>query len=157
MSSVEFKQTRFTLLEIIIALAIFAVSVLILIERRNYSLESCHYATNLLRAQEIVDEVMAWYYLHPFEKEAVALEKDYNPYKVDVNVSVREKPNIYPDILIPIKDEIQKMKEEEEDKRVILDIHVAVSFGSIARPRDMEYTHEVHTLMRHVELKEEDE
>lgn len=153
------RKQSFTLIEIVFAIAIFSTVILVLIERRNESLENTHYSIRLLEAQKIVDEVMADYYLHPFSTEAKPLEKDYSPFEVEVNVSIKEKPPVVPEALRPPEDIFAgaNPEEEEKDKRIILDINVKVHFGTLTEPKSKKYTHEVHTLIRHIELEDEED
>ncbi|MBF0196953.1 MAG: type II secretion system protein [Planctomycetes bacterium] len=149
------KRSAFTLVEIMVAIAIFATSVLILIERRNASMEASYYASSILEAQEIIDEVMALYRLHPFSKEPIPLEKDYEPFKVEVSVN-EESINI-----IPEEWRIEELDYGEEDEdgkkeRIILRVTVKISFDHLTSPKE-QYEYEISTLIRHIEINEDED
>jgi type II secretory pathway pseudopilin PulG len=145
------SRKRFTLLEIVISIGIFAVAITVLLEQRNQSLEKSYMATQLVKAQHIVDEVLAVYRLQPFSKEVKNIEKDYSPFEVNVDVS-EESINIIP------KDwRVEFLSEEQEKKkRTILRVSVDVGYGSYLSDEITEHL-KVSTLIRLIELEEEDD
>lgn len=142
------RRASFTLIEIVLALGIFAVGVVFLLERRNTSLEGEYLAIQTLRAQGIIDEIIADYRLHPFSKESRPLEKDYSPFVVKVDVK-EESINIIPeDWRVP---ELELTEEQEKKKRVILRINVNVGFSGLGSDKIVDEL-DVSTLIRHIEL-----
>lgn len=134
-----------------VAIGIFAVAITALLEQRNQSLEKSYMATQLVKAQHIVDEVLAVYRLQPFSKEARDIEKDYTPFEVKVDVK-EESINI-----IPEDWRVEFLSEEQEKKkRVILRVTVDVGFGSYMSEEITE-TLSVSTLIRLIELEDEED
>ncbi|MBF0244532.1 MAG: hypothetical protein HQL31_04600 [Planctomycetes bacterium] len=148
------RTTRFTLVEIVIAMAIFALMSVALLGKRGESMELAHYAANLLKAQEIADEVLVFYRLNPFTKEALPMEKDYSPYVVSVNVA-QQSINILPeDIQLDFND---LSEDEQEKQRIVLKVDVVVGFDSLRSAKPDHYKFNISTLIRHIRLKEKEE
>ena len=144
-------KRAFTLLEIVVAIGIFAVAITMLLEQRNQSLEKSYMATQLVKAQHIIDEVLAVYRLQPFSKEAQDIEKDYAPFEVKVDVK-EESINI-----IPEDWRVEFLSDDEEKKkRVILRVSVDVGYGSYLKDEITDHL-KVSTLIRLIELEEEDD
>jgi len=145
----------FTMIEVVVAIAIFAIAVLALLTWRNDSLEKSHHAVQLLKAQEIIDEVMAQYRLYPFSEEPLALPRDYSPYEVNVAVN-KESINIIPEEWRLQENPI--LMETDEDKknkeRIILRVTVSVGFSSLVGSDNTLQKYEVSSLIRHIELKD---
>jgi len=140
-------------MEILVALTIFATTIFILIERRDFGLEANHYAVNLLKAQTIVDEVLADYRLHPFSEEPIPIKKDYSPFEVEVSVA-QESVNILPE---EWRVEIDPdLEEDEKKKRIILRVTVDVGFGTFRDDKPIHH-HKISTLIRHIEIDKEEE
>lgn len=142
------------MLELMIAIAIFATGVLIILEKRNHSLEKTYHAIQLLEAQRIIDEVLAEYRLYPFSEEPLPLKRDYSPFIVDVKVA-QESINILPEewqLAPTFEDE----EDEKKKKRIILRVTVKVSFGTLSGSKTKHHC-EISTLIRHIELKEDEE
>ncbi len=147
-------QRSFTLMELMLAIAIFAVAALVLIDQRNQSFAHSYNAIHLLRAQEIVDEVLQRYRLYPFSKEPLPIETDYHPYEVKVEVS-EESINIWPE---EWRLEPEFITEEEKKKtRVVLRISVDVSYPAYSAQGESMSTYHISTLVRHIELEKKDE
>jgi hypothetical protein len=140
----------FTLMEVVLAIAIFAMGISVMLDRRNQSVEDSHYAKQLLEVQTIIDDIFADYRLHPFEEEPRELLRDYSPFEVDVQVS-KESINIIPEdwrLDESYEDDVNKKK-----KRIILRISVTVDFTGL----DESLTHKVQasTLIRLIELDDD--
>ena len=136
-----------------IALSIFATGVFVILERRNSSMEVSYQAIQRMRAQRIIDEVLADYRLHPFEKEARPLEKDYAPFVVDVDVQEETISIIPEDWRI---DEAFLTEEQEKLKRVILRVSISVKYGTLSSD-DPVNEYKISTLIRHIELDDEED
>jgi hypothetical protein len=143
------KRSYFTLLEISIALAIFAVSVTALIDQRNHAVDKSFLATQQLQAMTIIDEVMAEYYLYPFDEEPRALPRDYEPFEVDVDVA-RESINI-----VPEEWRLEVFEDELDPKklRIILKVTVTVKYKGLDGIE--EHQCEASTLIRLIQLDED--
>lgn len=140
----------FTLVEIIIAIVIFAFSTLILLERRGAAIETSYRAAMTLRALSIVDEVIMRHRLYPFEMEAIPLEKDYAPFNVKVSVE-QESINILPEDWRLEEEFLEEGDQQKE--RIILRVSVEVNFPRLNS--DEMYAKapvSVSTLIRHIEL-----
>ena len=144
-------SSRFTLLEIIIAVAIFALGISLMLDRRNQSLEDSHYAKQLLEVQLIIDDIIADYRLHPFSEEPRPLAKDYAPFEVNVQVTP-ENINIIPEEWRIDEALLEGSEESKKKKRTILRVSVDVQFKSL----DEATVHKVNTstLIRLIELED---
>ena len=142
-------KNAFTLLEIIIAVAIFALGISLMLDRRNKSVEDSHYAKQLLEAQLIIDDIIADYRLHPFSEETRPLTKDYTPFEVSVQVA-KESINIIPEEWRLDEMLIEGTEEAKKKKRTILRVSVDVKFKSL----DDKTVHDINTstLIRLIEL-----
>jgi len=145
---------KFTLLEILFAIAIFSTAIFTLMEKRNFGLEATHYSVNLFEAQKIIDEVLADYRLHPFSEEALPVQKDYAPFEVNVSVA-KESVNILPEEWRVDYDE-EYGEEEKKKKRIILRVTVDIGFGTLADPEPSNH-YKISTLIRHIELEPEED
>lgn len=145
------KRSAFTLLEIAIALGIFAVGISALLERRNSSFEDSYVAQQTMEAMGIIDDVMADYRLHPFSEEVRPLPREYESFTVDVTVN-EESINIVPEDWRLEQDPF--LDDEEKKKRVILRVGVTVSFEGISTSEQHQVS--VSTLIRLIELDDED-
>lgn len=147
------KQTNsfFTLLEIIIAVAIFAMGISLMLDRRNRSIEDSHYAKQILEAQLIIDEIIADYRLHPFSEEPRPMTKEVAPFEVDVQVS-KESINIIPEEWRIDEALFEGSEENKKKKRTILRVSVDIKFKSL----DETTEHKVNTstLIRLIELED---
>jgi hypothetical protein len=146
------KQS-FTLIEIIIAIAIFSTAIFVLIEKRNIGLEAAYYSVNLFESQKIIDEVLADYRLHPFSEQPLPLKKDYESFVVDVSVE-KESVNILPEEWRVDEDEYGE--EDRKKKRIILRVTVDVAFGTLENPKPEKH-YKISTLIRHIELEKEED
>ncbi len=145
---------KFTLLEILFAIAIFSTGIFVLMEKRNFGLEATHYSVNLFESQKIIDEVLADYRLHPFSEEALPLQKDYSPFDVKVSVA-KESVNILPEEWrVEYDDEYGE--DEKKKKRIILRVTVDVAFGTLEDPEPVNH-YKISTLIRHIELESEED
>ena len=147
------RRSSFTLLEIAIALGIFAVGISALLERRNSSFEDSYVAQRTMEAMGIIDDVMADYRLHPFSEEVRPLPRDYEGFTVDVTVN-EESINIVPEDWRLEQDPLL-FEDEEQKKRVILRVGVTVGFEGISTSEQHEVS--VSTLIRLIELDDEDD
>lgn len=148
--SLGLRCAQFTLLEISIAIAIFAVSIMTLIVQRNDGVDKSYLATQHLQAMVIIDEVMADYHLHPFEEEPRELRRDYAPFEVEVAVA-RETINIIPE---EWRQEVFEDELDPKKLRIILRVTVTVKFKGL--DDDQEYQREASTLIRLIQLEDED-
>lgn len=146
------KRSSFTLLEIAIAMGIFAVGISALLERRNSSFEDSYVAQQTMAAMGIIDDVMADYRLHPFSEEVRALPQEYEGFTVDVTVN-EESINIVPEDWRMLDDPL--LPDEEEKKRVILRVGVTVSFEGISTSEQHQVS--VSTLIRLIELDDDED
>ena len=146
------SHKAFTLVELMVALAIFATGVFAIIDRRNASMEVSYDSIQLMKAQRIIDEVLAMYRLYPFSKEPLPIEKDYSPFEVDVQVQ-EETISIIPE---DWRLDESFLDEEDEKQRIILRVTIIVRYSSLtSEKKDKEY--KISTLIRHIELKEEED
>lgn len=145
------KRQAFTLIEILVAISIFAVGTVYLIERRSAAMESGYYTAQLLRAHEVADEIIQFYRLHPFREEPYPLEKDYSPFVVNVNVQPEAINSLPQEWQLT---EYEMIGEEEKKERIILRVTVSVGFGSLLSPDPAHYKYEITTLIRLVQLEE---
>lgn len=148
------RRSAFTLLEIAIALVIFAVGVSLLLDRRNRSFDEHYIAQRNMKAMDIIDEVLADYRLHPFSEEARPLPREYEGFDVSVDVA-EESINIIPEDW-RIDTTFENLDEaEEKKKRVILRVTVDVSFKGIDEKE--EHRVSISTLIRKVEIDEDED
>lgn len=147
------NKRGFTLLELMVALSIFATGVFFIIDRRNASMEVSYQSIQMMRAQSIIDEVLADYRLHPFDKEARPVEKDYFPFVVDVDVQ-EETVSIIPE---DWRVETDTFTEEEDKKRrIILRVTITVKYGTLSSDEPVN-EYKISTLIRHIELDDEED
>lgn len=140
------------MIEILVAIAIFAFASLYLLERRNSSIEASHYAIQLLKAQGIVDDVLQKYRLYPFSVDPLEIDvEQYKPFIVTHSVQ-RETINILPEDWRVELDYDVYDPEQRKLHRLILRVAVDVAFGSMEHPEPDYYTYGVSTLIRHKEL-----
>ena len=146
------SHKAFTLVELMVALAIFATGVFTIIDRRNASMEVSYDSIQLMKAQRIIDEVLAMYRLYPFSKEPLPIEKDYSPFEVDVQVQ-EETISIIPE---DWRLDESFLDEDDEKQRIILRVTIIVKYSSLtSEKKDKEY--KISTLIRHIKLKEGDD
>jgi len=147
------NRRSFTLIELMVALSIFATGVFFILERRNASIDVSYQSTQMMRAQRIIDEVLADYRLHPFDKEAKPIEQDYSPFVVDVEVQ-EETVSIIPE---DWRIETATLTEEEDKKRrIILRVTITVKFGTLSSDEPVN-EYKISTLIRHIELNDEED
>lgn len=147
------SRRSFTLIELMVALAIFATGVFVIIDRRNASMEVSYQAIQRMRAQRIIDEVLAEYRLEPFDKEAKPLEKDYDPFEVEVDVQEETVSIIPEDWRI---DESFLSEEEEKKRRIILRVTIKVKYGTLSSDQPV-HEYSISTLIRHIELDDDED
>lgn len=147
------KRNSFTLIELMIALAIFATGVFVILERRNASMEVSYESIQLMKAQRIIDDVLAQYRLYPFSKDPLPIEKDYSPFEVEVDVSEETVSIIPEDWRL---DTTFQSEEEKEKERIILRVTIKVKYGTLMDDTPTkEYV--LSTLIRHIELADEED
>jgi len=145
------KNKHFTLIELMVALAIFATGVLFILDRRNSSMEVSYQSIQLMKAQGIIDEILADYRLHPFSKEERPLEKDYSPFVVEVQVD-EESISIIPEDWRLVPEIIND--DEKKKERIILRVSITVKYGSLSSD-DPVNEYSISTLIRHIELEKD--